>query len=362
MSNECHKVSVTKDGVAEMFSGRGLTPWHGLGQVVAGLLKAAEAINAAHLDWTVSKQKVYTKNGKITEIPKWNAIVRDDTHKPLGIVKSRHTPIQNADCFDFMDALAGEGKVMYDTAGALRGGRHVWMAAKIEGKDFTIGKDDKHEQWLLLVNSHDQTYSLMVQWVTVRVVCNNTFTAALGNTRNQVKIRHCANWKDKAAQAKSVLGLADDYFAEMQKTLQSFGTVDATPALAAEFTKLLFPARDKDGKALEINAPASPQTEGYRSVVQRLFNRPSAGTYGQTRYDIFNAVTDYADHFQKVGKTSSRIESSLLPSGNGQVLKERALKLLTSEDIMADLLARSVAVKAQPAKVVNETFADLVSK
>ena len=49
-------ITVT-DGMAYV----GRTPWHGLGVQVQGeAMTAAQAIEMAGLDWTVSKQQVYT--------------------------------------------------------------------------------------------------------------------------------------------------------------------------------------------------------------------------------------------------------------------------------------------------------------
>ena len=42
-----------------MVSGSNVTPWHGLGTIVAGNLTAAEAVKAAKLDWDVSQEPVF---------------------------------------------------------------------------------------------------------------------------------------------------------------------------------------------------------------------------------------------------------------------------------------------------------------
>ncbi len=81
-----HELSITKDGRAEMFSGRGIKPWHGLGTVVSGMLTSAQALEAAHLNWQVEKRDVYADRvgGKI---PGFKAIVRGDSNAVLSIMK-----------------------------------------------------------------------------------------------------------------------------------------------------------------------------------------------------------------------------------------------------------------------------------
>jgi phage/plasmid-like protein (TIGR03299 family) len=347
-----HELS-TVNGRVEMFSGNNVVPWHKLGTVVAGTLTAKEAIIAAHLDWQVQGLPV-TVNGRQLAFPTednssdcWQGITRMDTGDCLGIMKGRYETIQNRDCFDFMDSLVSDGKLKYETAGALRGGRQVWMMAKYDG-DLTIN-GDAHKQYLLLVSSHDGSYSLMVQWVTVRVVCANTLSLALRNVKNQVKIRHTSNWSEKSAEASRVLGLTEDYFAKMQETLSGLNQQPLNPDDARAFTKLLLPADD------ESNVPT--RTTNMRDDILARYNCPATGTHGQSRWDMLNAVTDYADHAQSLrGKNSTRLESSLL--GSGAALKNTAATLLLSP--LDELLNRTMTAPSSPVLPQHNPFAALL--
>ena len=70
-----------------MFSGRGIKPWHGLGTMVDGMLTAKEALEAAHLTWSVRRRGVYVHHeGKDLEVPGYKAIAREDTGAVLGIM------------------------------------------------------------------------------------------------------------------------------------------------------------------------------------------------------------------------------------------------------------------------------------
>lgn len=322
-----------KGNVAEMFSGNNIVPWHGLGTVVQGLLNAKDAIKTAGLDWKVDRMPI-TCNGKVLNFPTednssdcWQGIVRQDTGDVLGVMKGRYNVIQNVECFDFMDVLAGEGNIQYETAGALRGGKQVWMMAKYNG-GMKINKDD-HEQWLLLVTSHDGSYSLMVQWVTVRVVCSNTLSVALRSCKNQMKIRHTKTWEDKASEAKRVLGLTKDYFADLNYALEGLNEQKVGTDEVNMFIRILMPADD------EKEVPT--RTMNMRNEIVSLFNRPNVGTFGSTRWDLLNATTDYTDHYQGVrGKNKNRMESALL--GSGADLKQRAFEILRPDGLLDEVL------------------------
>lgn len=348
-----HEISVV-NGVAEMFSGNQVVPWHKLGQVVAGLLTAKEAIEAAHLGWQVDLEPIYTKNDGFHEIPSYFGVVRQDTHQAVGVVKTRYTPIQNTEAFDFIDSLVADGQMKYETAGALRGGSLIWIMAKYNGSIKING--DEHKQWCLLVTSHDGSKPLSLQWVTERVVCANTLSIALRGATNRIAIRHAKEWEGKRDEAKRVLGLTEDYFTALQRGLGGLNEQPMTQDDMQAFTRLLFPCDKKDEKDIPT------RTSNMRWGVERLFNRAPCGTNGASRWDALNAVTDYADHYATLrGEQSTRLESSLM--GSASQLKQRAYDLLTAEDFTARLIAaRPFKPTVQPTASGSDDFARLIGQ
>ena len=109
-------------------------PWHGLGTEVQEAPTSADALIYAGLDWEVIQKNVYTDNA------------------PLGIVSDRYKVVQNEDAFQFTDDLLGAG-VTYETAGALQGGRKVWMLARMPHRYIIAG--DEIAPYLVVMNSHD---------------------------------------------------------------------------------------------------------------------------------------------------------------------------------------------------------------
>jgi phage/plasmid-like protein (TIGR03299 family) len=350
-----HQISVTS-GVAEVVCGSNQAPWHKLGEVVAGLMTAKEALEKAHLNWEVCGMPV-TVNGNVLPFPSeegrvdtWQGITRKDTGACLGIMKGQYECIQNAEAFQFFDNLIGQGKAVYDTAGALRGGKQVWLLAKIDGTIKINGED--HRTYGLMLTSHDGSYSLQVQWVLERVVCANTLSVALKGASNVCKIRHTPNWKNMESEAARVLGLGEHYFKSIQECLNGLNEKLLTKEQMADFTALLLPVADETKDNTRI--------KNIRSEISDLFTK-GEGNKGASRWDALQAVTDYADHSMTIrGKNSSRLESSL--QGAAAELKDKAFELLTSEDIMNDLLNRPhEALTGTPDANVNP-FKELLAK
>jgi hypothetical protein len=65
--------------------------------------------------------------------------------------------VQNEDAFKFTDSLLGEG-VTYETAGSLRGGKIIWLLAKMP-EDVTI-LGDTVTPYMVFTNTHDGSGSV----------------------------------------------------------------------------------------------------------------------------------------------------------------------------------------------------------
>ena len=106
--------------------------------------------------------------------------MRSTDHAPLGIVSDRYKVVQNEDAFQFTDDLLGEG-VTYETAGALQGGRKVWLLARMPQRYVIAG--DEITPYMVFMNSHDGSSGVKVAMTPIRVVCQNTLNLALDSAK-----------------------------------------------------------------------------------------------------------------------------------------------------------------------------------
>jgi phage/plasmid-like protein (TIGR03299 family) len=196
-----HELATINGRTAMMYVGE--VPWHGLGTKLDSPATAREAITAAGLDYDVSLAGLVTVDG--IPVPSKKAVIRSDTSDVLGVVGNTYQPIQNADCFSFLDAIVADGDLRYHTAGALRRGEKIWMLAKLPGHIRVRSSGDVTEKYLLLSNSHDGTSCLRVFFTSIRVVCSNTLAMADHDGRGEgLSIRHQGNLASKIRQAREV--------------------------------------------------------------------------------------------------------------------------------------------------------------
>ena len=139
-------------------------------------------------------------DGGYVEVPHRKAVVRTDIRRVLAVMTDRYVPVQNREAFSFFDTVVSAGEAIYHTAGSLRGGRRIWVLAKLPG-DLRVSQTDILEKYILLVNSHDGSAAVTMRPTTIRVVCNNTLTGAVGAARRP-RVAHLPSRRRHAARQR----------------------------------------------------------------------------------------------------------------------------------------------------------------
>jgi phage/plasmid-like protein (TIGR03299 family) len=217
-----HKLNVTNGKTS--FAARGEKAWHGLGQYVSEAMTSEQAIDLGGLNYTVEKRPLYAPGwaGTMVEAEGHYANVRTDNNDILGIVKGRYSIVQNKDAFGFFDTIIDKGEAIFETAGALGKGERIFVTAKLP-EDMLV-RGEKVEKYIMLTNSHDGTSKIIAGFTPIRVVCNNTLTAALKNLDNKVSISHTASAESRLKEASRVMGIASKYMDEVNMTFESMTT------------------------------------------------------------------------------------------------------------------------------------------
>lgn len=297
-----HNITATD----HMMSGNDQLPWHGLGTVIEGLATAAEAISFAKLDWPVSKEPAYQLvNGVYTPAKDCYLCMRGDTNTVLGQVGRQYTPMQNSKLAELAEMTVKEGAA-FETAGSLFGGELVWFLLRTEKTYLSNGEE--HKTYLLISMGHGGKQAIKAYLVDVRVVCWNTYSAALGEGEKLFYAKHTPNSEAKVQNKLMILSKLQD----QQKAIYS------------KFDKLIAQSMtlDEANKLLEdsIITGEGTRASNTRDEILSLF-QTGKGNSGNSKYDLFNAVTDYVDHARgtRVSEGSNpmelRMASSLFTTG-----------------------------------------------
>jgi phage/plasmid-like protein (TIGR03299 family) len=183
--------------------------WHGLGKIMDTAISTEQALNEGGLNFDVIKLPNihYLPNG--SEIISEDSFFtcRTDVNKVLGSKLGKdYEVLQNIEALNVVDEILQSGTATIETAGAINEGRKVFICLKVN-QDLIVGSTDKVQQYVLVATSHDGTMSTTVTPTNVRVVCNNTLTAALNGAKGAIKIRHTSNQAMRLSEAAKVLNL-----------------------------------------------------------------------------------------------------------------------------------------------------------
>jgi len=317
-----HDLAMTNGKTAMMFYGK--EPWHGLGTKLDHPATAAEAIEAAGLDYQVELAPLVTTGG--IEVPQRKAVIRDDTKEVLGVVGNSYIPIQNRQCFGFLDAVVAEGQLEYHTAGALGSGERMWLLAKLPGYIRVAGTDDITEKFLLLSNDHSGKAALRAYYTPVRVVCANTLAIAHQKGRHEgISILHKGDLAAKVRETQKVLGLAERFYDDLEEKINHLAFHQPTSEELQNYFKALYP---------DPQEGSNSRAENVRQKLTKLFEEGRGQDLPGIRHSTWaavNAVTEFIDHHRptrggnELERADRRLNSQWF--GSGAKLKAEAWDL-----------------------------------
>ena len=315
-----HMIDTTTGRAAIAFAGE--TPWHNLGQQLTPGASIETWTREAGLAYTVLESPVLYRTGAATEPELFKGrkvLHRSDTGGALAVVSDGYHVVQPAEVMGFFEKLVELGGFQLETAGVLSYGRRVWGLARVNDGAEIIG-GDVVRPYVLLGTSYDGTMATVAKFTSVRVVCHNTITAALGSGE-AVRVLHSERFDaDRVRQDLGIVAGAWDRFLIQSRQLagQSLSTEEAD-----QFVRALLEPYKTPGVPVE-------QSRAYRRVLE-LFNGQGIGSdipgVMGTRWGMLNAVTELVDH-ERGRSDNTRIESAWF--GTGANLKNRALELLAA--------------------------------
>jgi len=179
--------------------GNGERAWHGLGVVTEGTLPAREAFETADALFTVEKRELFFPNhdtGAIlgeNEQPMWfpsnsYGVVRTDTQTLLGVVSQQYEIVQNDSLLRMAEFIREE--IDMDCVIVLSDGAKVCFTATLRGAATDIVPGDTVKRRIVGYLGHDGKTGCGAKFTNIRVVCQNTLTAALGESGAHSSITH----------------------------------------------------------------------------------------------------------------------------------------------------------------------------
>jgi hypothetical protein len=282
-------------------------------------LPIGEARRVADLDWTVQAEKL---GGMDTgrEIDSHKALFTSD-NRLLGVVGSDY---QSSEVDEFVSSsydLANFVGYPVSKLGFIPSKSIV--TAFIDLKPMSI-KDDKLNVGILIQDGFNGLQSRSYSMVIIREICQNGMVKkhlcdSLGKTR------HSKNFESNHSNRfKLILNSIEEQIARMEVTFENLYNTTFDRPQFDEFTETLLPALKKE--------KPSKQALRVKDQLENLFVN-GTGTNGITKWDAYNAVTEFCSHEKTYKQTSSSPDENRFADftkGNGFPLAEKALQLLSA--------------------------------
>lgn len=285
--------------------------WHNLGTVwdpaehEGKLPSSVELLQYAQCDYPIYKTPVMAqverRNGEgqlvdveIVQDNRKCALLRDhpSTGKAqiLGVVgKDYPTWTPRQILCGFGDALIAYGHPQAATAGALDGGRKVFMAFELPS-ELKVGGDDTIKFYMTVDTSFDTSAATFATITDIRAVCANTLRAGKRRAKNQVKLRKTKNAKLAELQSVKALELVGPYLDEVRVEAEAMLSTKVSNDLFREIIEREFgPGEDPSKKA-------QGAWEHLEEQLMALFTKAETQENARhTAWAGYNAIIEQAD-------------------------------------------------------------------
>lgn len=295
--------------------------WHGLGTVFAGLLSPLRvfAEGVGHRD--ILEVPVMLNGLALPGQKGLVGVTSKGVQVPLSVVGEGYGVLKSETMYKILEGVYG-GQAVVDAAGTLRNGQREWVLVKREA--WSAQKGDSVLTYDLWLNRHDGSGCFELHRTNVRVVCANTWKLAVSGGNRVFGVRHTKNIDAGIQAALEVVDYVDTFQSKQVYAIKQMAATQMSTSEASRAFNLILGIQD--------GVKPSTRLENQATEINRLFTS-GIGNLGKTRWDAFNAVTEYVDHGRSSRVTGERDEKEVkfesVLMGSGDALKAKAFDLLS---------------------------------
>ena len=293
------------------------------------------------LAWRVEKKPLFDERG--TKLPVFGTF-RSDTNSYLGTVTDSYNEFQNIDLLRMPELLQKAGtKVEFVRAGEMNGGERVFAEYKLPFAVDVRKIGDIVQASIVSSTRHDGRGSVINNVYLNRLVCTNGMTMKTGYALQYA--RHNASLDGAVETMKHALIKAGEDVTAFGELANGLASVNLSTVDIRAIVEKLF--HENDTNNLYVNAHKQERARNILVIFEANDNDTFKKQRG-TAWNLFNAVTNYADHRinyrSSNGETIEQARARGSIFGAGHALKWRALSVIAN-----------VAAKAH-ALVIPEQF------
>ena len=287
--------------------------WHEMGKTITDHEPTTEEMyKLAGLNWTVGKKQAgfFDDNGFFHEVKDTYSLVRNEDNQFYGFCKDKYQIFQNHEAFGWCEPLVDSGLFKWETAGSFRNGQTCWCL--LNSGEYNLVATDKIRNYLLVAWAHDGKRGIVIQPTSIRVICQNTLTAALTNKEerdNRVHIPHFVTMRPKLEEVRMMYEGACIAFeiqkAKYEKMINTVLSESQKLAFIDSVCNIVYDDMSLVNGTKALSEKARKHVESVRdSFKTNLREMMDYRASGQTQFGIkntlygaFNASSEFIEHY-----------------------------------------------------------------
>jgi hypothetical protein len=269
--------------------------------------KVNEILVAHNLDFRIEKEQLLSATGKPTP---FFGLFNDKTGECINSVKEGYTVSQNDEVVELvLEGMRGFGELSVSKAGALNGGRKVFIQLGIDG--MSLVGDERIKRYVTVIDSNDGSTGLSVGIGELVMSCQNQFFKFYKS--GQSKLRHTASLTQRIKEIPMLIEGALAESLKLTETYKQFQSTPVTKALADEMVRYILGF----DKTMSVKTESELSTRSLNAL-ETLYDHITKETNqkGMNLFGLFSGVTSWTTHEKSAPRRENGREESIMTGTN----------------------------------------------
>ena len=269
--------------------------------------KVNEILVAHNLDFRIEKEQLLSATGKPTP---FFGLFNDKTGECINSVKEGYTVSQNDEVVELvLEGMRGFGELSVSKAGALNGGRKVFIQLGIDG--MSLVGDERIKRYVTVIDSNDGSTGLSVGIGELVMSCQNQFFKFYKS--GQSKLRHTASLTQRIKEIPMLIEGALAESLKLTETYKQFQSTPVTKALADEMVRYILGF----DKTMSVKTESELSTRSLNAM-DSLYGHITKETNqkGMNLFGLFSGVTSWTTHEKSAPRRENGREESIMTGTN----------------------------------------------
>ena len=269
--------------------------------------KVNEILVAHNLDFRIEKERLLSATGKETP---FFGLFNDKTGECINSVKEGYTVSQNDEIVELvLNGIKGFGELSVTKAGALNGGRKVFLQLGIDGMS-KVG-DERIKRYVTIIDSNDGSTGLSVGIGELVMSCSNQFFKFYKS--GQSKLRHTASLTQRIKEIPYLIEMALLESLKLTETYKHFQSTPLTKGLADEMVRHILGF----DKTMSIKTESELSTRSLNAL-ETVYGhiKKETNQKGDNLFGLFSGVTSWTTHEKSAPRRENGREESMMTGTN----------------------------------------------